>query len=123
VGYAFEWGGARRSVARATFWNLSLAVRKAVINGEWPFCSAQGKPFKAQGKRMARKEVRREKQIPPAAVGLGMRGGGEGGNRNWKREERFLSAQADAFAGANAQEKSRPAPFEMTSGEGGGWEN
>src|SRR5713226_437123 len=37
-------------------------------------------------------------------------------------EERFLSAQADAFptasessiAGANAEEKSRPAPFEMT---------
>jgi len=32
------------------------------------------------------------------------------------REERFLSAQADAFAGANAEEKSRPAPFEMTGG-------
>jgi hypothetical protein len=31
-----------------------------------------------------------------------------------KEEERFLSSQADAFAGANAEEKSRPAPFEMT---------
>jgi len=34
-------------------------------------------------------------------------------------EERFLSAQADAFAGANAEEKSRPAPFEMTVVERG----
>ena len=29
-------------------------------------------------------------------------------------EERFLAAQADAFAGANAGRKSRPAPLEMT---------
>src|SRR5260370_15344908 len=36
--------------------------------------------------------------------------------RGARREERFLSAQADAFAGANAEEKSRPAPFEMTGG-------
>ncbi len=34
-----------------------------------------------------------------------------------EEEERFLSAQADAFAGAKAEEESRPAPFEMT-GEG-----
>jgi hypothetical protein len=37
-------------------------------------------------------------------------------------EERFLSAQADAFAGANAEEKRRPAPFEMTGWRGGSQE-
>jgi len=31
-----------------------------------------------------------------------------------RQEEGFLSAQADAFAGANAEEKRRPASFEMT---------
>jgi len=36
--------------------------------------------------------------------------------RGARREERFLAARADAFAGANAEEKSRPAPFEMTVG-------
>src|SRR5260370_40130626 len=36
-----------------------------------------------------------------------------------EEEERFLSAQADAFAGANAEEQNRPAPFEMTVGRGG----
>ena len=39
-----------------------------------------------------------------------------------KREERFLSARADAFAGANAEEKSRPASFEMTVWGAGGEE-
>jgi hypothetical protein len=34
------------------------------------------------------------------------------------KEERFLSAEADPFAGAKGEERRRPAPFEMT-GEGG----
>src|SRR4029077_835288 len=32
-----------------------------------------------------------------------------------EREERFLSAQADTFAGANVKKKRRLAPFEMTA--------
>jgi hypothetical protein len=37
-----------------------------------------------------------------------------------KAAERFLSAQADTFAGANVKKKRRLAAFEMTCGAGGG---
>src|SRR5260370_41849474 len=38
--------------------------------------------------------------------------------RNPKRKRDFSHPQADAFAGAKAGRKSRPAPFEMTVGRG-----
>ncbi len=44
-----------------------------------------------------------------------------GGGGKSKEKERFLSAQADAFAGAKAEEKNRPAPFEMTGWRAAGW--
>ena len=34
--------------------------------------------------------------------------------QKWRSEERFLSTQADAFAGSESGGKSRPASFEMT---------
>src|SRR5260370_6363833 len=40
----------------------------------------------------------------------------EGGPYKGKVEERFLAAQVDRFAGANREEKNRPAPLGMTVG-------
>src|SRR5260370_3690058 len=79
--------GGQGALRQAAFWNLGLAVREAVISGEWPFCSAQGKPFEtqgkpfeAQGKREARKGEERSRAL---------RRGGEGPRReNQARQER-----------------------------------
>jgi hypothetical protein len=40
-------------------------------------------------------------------------------NRNWRSEERFLSAQADRFAGAKREEKGSSRAVRNDSG--GGW--
>jgi len=45
--------------SQAAFWDLILAVRKAVISGAWPFGSAQGK-------RVGRKRFEeRSRSLPP----------------------------------------------------------
>ena len=60
-----------------------------------------------------------------ARVGKGAEAGAEAGGEDHgfhsgafiaepETEERFLSPQADRFAGANRKEKNRPAPFGMT---------
>src|SRR5260370_1363831 len=65
-------------------------------------------PFEAQGRPALQGQSRRRDRSISGEGGLSGHGA--------RREERFLSARADAFAGANAEEKSRPAPFEMTGG-------
>ncbi len=60
----------------------------------------------------------RRREIPrfaPFDYGQGKRNDGVG--RGAERKRDFSHPQADAFARANAEEKSRPAGFEMT----GGW--
>src|SRR5260370_42115037 len=83
---------------------------RPTIRGSFDFAQDKKAPSRLRASR--RYKGSREDKDRSASGKEGRSGHGA------RREERFLTAQADAFAGANAEAKSRPASFEMT---GGGW--
>src|SRR5260370_400452 len=81
---------------------------RPTIRGSFDFAQDKKAPSRLRASR--RYKGSREDKDRSASGKEGRSGHGA------RREERFLTAQADAFAGANAEEKSRSGPVEKTGG-------